>query len=68
MEKVGIDLKDSLLYDSLKAQIRYHKYMYYELALPSLTDYEYDILEKQFDKLAERLGREGSWVGYNAKK
>jgi NAD-dependent DNA ligase len=49
----------------LKASLRYHKYLYYELDRPELTDKEYDILEKRFDKLAERINLEGSWVGYN---
>jgi len=58
-----MELRYRLLYNALKAQIIYHKYLYYELAQPEITDCEYDILEKQFDRLAEKVGLEGSWVG-----
>ena len=55
---------DELMYDIIKAKIRYHKFLYYQLANPEITDYEYDQLEQQFDLLAARLNKEGSWVGW----
>jgi NAD-dependent DNA ligase len=64
VEKMGVrEYSKRLLYDSLKAAVRYHKYMYYEMNAPEITDYEYDLLEKRFDKVADELGLEGSWVG-----
>lgn len=57
-----------LLYRMLKASLRYHKYLYYELCKPEIDDYTYDLLEKRFDSIAEELKWEGSWVGYNPEK
>lgn len=61
---MATELRDDLLYVALKAQLQYHKYLYHVLDNPEISDYEYDMLEKRFDALAERIGKAGSWVGY----
>lgn len=61
---MAVKFWEDYLYDSLRAQLRYHKYLYYVLNKPEISDYEYDMLEKRFDGVAERLGKEGSWVGH----
>lgn len=52
-----------LEYQMLAMTLRYHKYLYYKLARPTITDYEYDQLEKRFDALATQYGLPKSWVG-----
>ena len=54
--------KDLLLYQSLTAQIRYHKYLYYKLGAQVISDKEYDVLEKRFDVIADKYKWPGSWV------
>lgn len=46
----------------LKAEITYHKYCYYELNSPDISDQEYDGLENRFNEFSKRLGMVGSWV------
>ncbi len=41
---------------SLSWQILEHKYRYYILAKPVIGDYEYDMLEKEYEALADKLG------------
>lgn len=59
--------KDNILklleYQYLYAELRYHKYRYYILNDASLPDYDYDITERRFNKLARENGWPGSWVG-----
>lgn len=57
-----MNLKDHLEYQMLHAQLRYHKYLYYRLAQNEISDFQYDILERRFDKLAEAYNLAGSWV------
>lgn len=33
-----------------------HKYRYYMLSKPIIQDYEYDMLEKEYDGLADEIG------------
>jgi NAD-dependent DNA ligase len=40
----------------LSWQILEHKYRYYILVNPVISDYEYDMLEKEYDALADKLG------------
>lgn len=41
---------------SLSWQILEHKYRYYILVNSTISDHEYDILEKEYDALADKLG------------
>lgn len=50
-------------YARLYQEIKKHKHLYYCLANPEITDYEYDKLEKQFNLLAKKLNLSESWVG-----
>ena len=42
-------------FKSLLAQLRYHKFMYYVVSEPEITDSEYDSLERQFVNACEEL-------------
>jgi NAD-dependent DNA ligase len=49
-------------------QILEHKYRYYILQKPIIQDYDYDLLEKEYDSLADQLDRPKSatdMVGFN---
>lgn len=37
-------------------EILEHKFRYYVLSEPIIRDYDYDLLEKQYDSLADSLG------------
>ncbi len=41
-------------------EILEHKCKYYILNKPTVTDYEYDIIEKEYDALADKLGLDKS--------
>ncbi len=42
---------------SLSWQLLEHKFRYYILDRPKIEDYEYDLLEKEYDRLAIELGQ-----------
>jgi len=42
-------------YKSLLYQLRYHKFMYYVVSNPELTDGEYDSLERRFANACDEL-------------
>lgn len=56
-------MKDYLLYSMLEAELRYHKYLYYTLAQPEMSDGEYDRLESRLNCLSKKNGWPSSWVG-----
>lgn len=64
---ISCDVEYKLLYKMLKAQICYYKYLYYFHSRQDISDYECDMLEKQFDAIAKKLKRPRSWVGYKEK-
>lgn len=48
-----------------------HKCRYYVFDKPIVTDYEYDLIEKKYDSLADKLGLEKSasdMVGFDLKR
>jgi NAD-dependent DNA ligase len=49
-----VDKKDR--YNTLSWKILEAKYRYYILSEPTITDYEYDLMEKEYDSLADELG------------
>lgn len=49
-------------FEELQLLLIYHKYMYYEKNTPTISDYDYDMLERKSFKLAQELGfRADSW-------
>lgn len=51
-------------FSKIQIDLLYHKYLYYDLEKPEISDYEYDMLEKRSFKLAQKLGfRADSWLG-----
>lgn len=63
-EREVITAEQVMEYRRLKKLIIEAKYEYYELSRPTMSDYDYDMLEKEYDKLAKEMGWPGSWVGY----
>lgn len=49
-------MTDKERFVELSWQILEHKCRYYELSRPTIKDYEYDMLEKEYDALAAKLG------------
>lgn len=49
-------MKSKAKYIKLGWEILEAKYRYYILGSPTLQDYEYDIMEKEYEKLADELG------------
>lgn len=45
-------------FEELGKELLKHKYMYYRKGEPSLTDYEYDMLEDKYIKMAKSLKKE----------
>lgn len=51
-------------FDNLQKVLLMHKYLYYIKSSPIITDYEYDMLEKESYLLAQELGfRADPWEG-----
>ena len=67
-----------LLMLMLRTKYRYHKFLYYELHKPKITDKKFDRLEKQLEKISDHIERvypvmykiyqPRTWVGYNYKQ
>lgn len=58
----------SARYVQLSWELLEHKFRYYVLDNPEIQDFEYDMLEKEYDSLAEELGLPKSasdMVGFN---
>lgn len=45
-------------FEDLGKKLYKHKYHYYELDSPSITDQEYDMLERDYVQMAEDLGKD----------
>lgn len=41
----------------LRAQYRYHKFLYYRLDISEFTDIEFDKLEKEYERVCEHIER-----------
>lgn len=57
-------------FEKLTITLLEHKFRYYNLDLPSISDYEYDMLERDFYRAGNKLGLfEGedapNWVGFD---
>ena len=51
-------------FDALQRELLRHKKLYYVDCTPEISDYEYDMLERESFKLARGLGfRADSWEG-----
>ena len=67
----GLPLTPNERFIQLSWQLLEHKCRYYILDNPLIQDYEYDILEKEYDALADKLGQPKSvsdMVGFNEKR
>lgn len=53
---VDLDADKLLKFRSLTVELLKHKYLYYVQARPIISDYEYDMKERQWMKLGEDLG------------
>ena len=70
--------KIRLLMLMIRTKYRYHKFLYYELHKPKITDEEFDKLEKQLEKISDHIERvyplmfkiyqPKTWVGYDYKQ
>lgn len=65
-----ITKRNKILIDKLHYQLRRARYFYYHKDAPEITDYEYDILEKQYEMLCNdnRISLEkiiDNFVGYS---
>lgn len=55
---------EALEFLELQKELLMHKYLYYVKAKPSISDYDYDMLEDKSRKLAKKLGfRSDQWEG-----
>ena len=48
--------KETKEFIELQKELLKHKYFYYNLNSPTITDYEYDMLELESFKMAKKLG------------
>lgn len=49
-------------FEELQLLLIYHKFMYYERSTPTISDYDYDMLERKSYELAQKLGfRADKW-------
>jgi NAD-dependent DNA ligase len=48
--------KESLEFTALQKELLEHKYKYYVLNTPTISDYEYDMLERSSFEMAKSLG------------
>jgi NAD-dependent DNA ligase len=58
-------------FEELTIQLLKHKYNYYILDSPTISDYDYDILERKWDKLGRELEIDmdnyPNWIGFDYK-
>ncbi len=47
-------------FEKIGKELLMHKYLYYIMAQPAISDYEYDMREREYVKLAEKIEQEPS--------
>ncbi len=55
MKELAMDLEE---FEALGKEVLKHKYLYYVKSEPTITDYEYDMLELKYTNIAKTLPKE----------
>jgi hypothetical protein len=53
---VDLDTEKVKKFNELTVELLMHKYLYYEKNMPRITDYEYDMKERDWQKLGTEIG------------